>query len=91
MTTDSGMQAKPADALTVDDLHKTFGSLKVLRGVSLHAREGDVVSIIGASGSGRARFYAASTCLKCLIAERSVSVAKEYVSRERLVLECLRT
>ena len=60
MITDSGIQATPADALTVDDLHKTFGSLKVLRGVSLHAREGDVVSIIGASGSGK------STFLRCI-------------------------
>ena len=47
-------------AVTVEDLHKSFGGLEVLKGVSLTAREGDVVSIIGASGSGK------STFLRCI-------------------------
>jgi octopine/nopaline transport system ATP-binding protein len=47
-------------AVQVDDLHKNFGQLEVLKGVSLVAREGDVVSIIGASGSGK------STFLRCI-------------------------
>ena len=47
-------------AVTVEDLHKSFGALEVLKGVSLTAREGDVVSIIGASGSGK------STFLRCI-------------------------
>ena len=42
------------------DLHKSFGPLEVLKGVSLTAREHDVVSIIGASGSGK------STFLRCI-------------------------
>lgn len=48
------------EALVVEDLHKTFGDLEVLRGVSLSAHEGDVLSIIGASGSGK------STFLRCI-------------------------
>ena len=44
----------------VEDLYKSFGDLNVLRGVSLDAREGEVVSIIGASGSGK------STFLRCI-------------------------
>jgi octopine/nopaline transport system ATP-binding protein len=44
----------------VQDLHKSFGPLDVLKGVSLEAREGDVVSMIGASGSGK------STFLRCI-------------------------
>jgi polar amino acid transport system ATP-binding protein len=44
----------------VHDLHKSFGSLEVLKGVSMTAREGDVVSLIGASGSGK------STFLRCI-------------------------
>lgn len=48
------------EAIAVDDLHKHFGELEVLRGVSLSANEGDVVSIIGASGSGK------STFLRCI-------------------------
>ncbi len=47
-------------AVQVDDLHKSFGPLEVLKGVSLVAREGDVVSMIGASGSGK------STFLRCI-------------------------
>jgi octopine/nopaline transport system ATP-binding protein len=47
-------------AVVVDDLHKSFGILEVLKGVSLTAHEGDVVSMIGASGSGK------STFLRCI-------------------------
>ncbi|MBT3628951.1 MAG: ATP-binding cassette domain-containing protein, partial [Rhodospirillaceae bacterium] len=47
-------------ALSVEDLHKSFGKLEVLKGVSASAEEGDVVSIIGASGSGK------STMLRCI-------------------------
>ena len=47
-------------AVVVEDLHKSFGQLEVLKGVSLNAREGDVVSMIGASGSGK------STFLRCI-------------------------
>jgi histidine transport system ATP-binding protein len=48
------------DKLTVEDLHKRFGKKEVLRGVSLHAKPGDVISIIGSSGSGK------STLLRCI-------------------------
>ena len=42
---DQGVEAAPA--LVVNDLHKSFGSLEVLKGVSLSARNGDVISMIG--------------------------------------------
>ena len=45
-------------ALTVSGLHKRFGSLEVLKGVSLLAREGDVISILGSSGSGKSTLAA---------------------------------
>lgn len=47
-------------AISVKDLHKSFGTLEVLKGVSLNAREGDVIAIIGGSGSGK------STLLRCI-------------------------
>lgn len=47
-------------ALQIKNLHKRFGSLEVLKGVSLKADKGDVVSIIGGSGSGK------STLLRCI-------------------------
>ncbi len=46
--------------LTVTDLHKSYGTNEVLRGVSLSANGGDVISVIGSSGSGK------STCLRCI-------------------------
>ena len=47
-------------ALRVTNLHKAFGSLDVLRGVSLAAHEHDVIAVMGASGSGK------STLLRCI-------------------------
>jgi octopine/nopaline transport system ATP-binding protein len=52
--------AEKPKAVVVNDMHKSFGPLEVLKGVSLTAREGDVVSMIGASGSGK------STFLRCI-------------------------
>jgi ABC-type histidine transport system ATPase subunit len=50
-----------ADAtLIVEDIHKRFGPLEVLKGVSLVANKGDVISLIGSSGSGK------STFLRCI-------------------------
>ncbi len=46
--------------LEVTDLHKRYGSHEVLKGVSLAAKAGDVISIIGSSGSGK------STFLRCI-------------------------
>ncbi|MGI6632875.1 MAG: amino acid ABC transporter ATP-binding protein [Bacillota bacterium] len=46
--------------VTVENLHKDFGSLQVLRGIDLRVEKGQVVVIIGPSGSGK------STFLRCL-------------------------
>ena len=46
--------------VSIKDLRKSFGSLEVLKGVSLEVAKGDVVSIIGRSGSGK------STLLRCI-------------------------
>jgi ABC-type histidine transport system ATPase subunit len=56
----SGHGNGDAAALDVRDLFKRFGALEVLKGVSLTARAGDVISMIGASGSGK------STFLRCI-------------------------
>ena len=46
--------------LSVKNLHKSFGKLDVLQGVTLDINKGDVVAIIGPSGCGK------STFLRCL-------------------------
>ena len=65
--------------LQVQDIHKRFGSNEVLKGVSLTAKAGDVISIIGSSGSGK------STFLRCInLLERpnsgSITVAGETLA-----------
>mgnify|MGYP003457763910 CR=1 FL=1 len=47
-------------ALEVSTICKSFGQHKVLKGISLTAREHDVVAILGSSGSGK------STFLRCI-------------------------
>lgn len=46
--------------IEIEDLHKNFGPLEVLKGVSLDVEQGEVVTIIGRSGSGK------STLLRCV-------------------------
>jgi polar amino acid transport system ATP-binding protein len=48
-----------APLLRMEDVHKRYGDVEVLRGVDLDVAEGDVVCLIGASGCGK------STLLKC--------------------------
>jgi ABC-type histidine transport system ATPase subunit len=69
-----GAQARPA--LSVRDLHKSFGSLEVLRGISLDIAPGSVVTVIGASGSGK------STFLRCLNHLEQPTSGEIYVDGE---------
>ena len=41
------------DKLVVEDLPKKYGNNEVLKGVSLRTKAGDVISIIGSSGSAK--------------------------------------
>ncbi|RLM25130.1 histidine/lysine/arginine/ornithine ABC transporter ATP-binding protein [Brenneria alni] len=47
-------------AISLRNIHKSFGSLDVLKGISFAASQGEVVSILGSSGSGK------STLLRCI-------------------------
>jgi len=48
------------DVVGISDLHKSFGDNHVLRGIDFSVRRGEVVCVIGASGSGK------STFLRCI-------------------------
>lgn len=50
----------PEHALVVNNIRKRFGELSVLNGISLTAHKGDVISLLGSSGSGK------STFLRCI-------------------------
>jgi polar amino acid transport system ATP-binding protein len=61
-------------ALILDDVHKSFGKVEVLKGVDLSVAEHEVVCLIGASGSGK------STLLRCIN-------LLEPIDRGRVVVE----
>jgi octopine/nopaline transport system ATP-binding protein len=67
-----------AEAIHVDNLHKSFGTLEVLKGVSLSAKKGDVVAIIGGSGSGK------STMLRCINFLETPSSGKIIIDGEEI-------
>ena len=66
--------------LEVQDLHKRYGSHEVLKGVSLAAKAGDVISIIGSSGSGK------STFLRCINLLEQPHGGKILLNNEELKL-----
>lgn len=74
--------------LQISNLTKSFGTLQVLNGIDLHVKKGEVVSIIGPSGTGK------STLLRCInyleqptsgtITIDGISISPETQSRKRL-------
>ncbi|MEJ8857498.1 amino acid ABC transporter ATP-binding protein [Variovorax robiniae] len=75
--------------ILLDNVHKSFGALKVLDGVSFSVNKGEVFAIIGRSGSGK------STALRCIdrlehIDQGRIQVCGHEVSDPRLDLRQLR-
>jgi len=62
-----------AEALRLEDVHKSFGSKEVLKGLNLAVSEHEVICLIGASGSGK------STMLQCIN-------LLEWIDRGRILL-----
>ena len=67
-------------ALEAEDIHKRFDSIEVLRGISITAHIGDVISIIDASGSGK------STLLRCINLLEAPDRGRIRVGGEELTL-----
>lgn len=65
-------------ALKVEGLRKNFGQVEVLKGISLEAREGEVISILGSSGSGK------STLLRCINLLEIPTAGKVTISGETI-------
>jgi arginine/ornithine transport system ATP-binding protein len=72
-------------ALEVVDLHKSFGDVEVIRGMSLSAHKGDVISILGASGSGK------STFLRCINLLEIPTAGDVYVTGEKILMKTSKT
>ncbi|RWO61272.1 amino acid ABC transporter ATP-binding protein [Mesorhizobium sp.] len=74
----------------IDNVHKSFGAVEVVKGVSLSVNRGDVFALIGRSGSGK------STLLRCInglekINSGRIEVAGHAVGRDPKELRKLRT
>ncbi len=62
----------------IDDVHKWYGDLHVLRGITFQVRQGEVVCVVGSSGSGKSTLLRALNHLEA-VGSGSVRVAGELV------------
>jgi polar amino acid transport system ATP-binding protein len=67
-----------AAALRIEDLHKSFDGLEVLKGIDLEVDEHEVVGLIGASGSGK------STLLRCINLLEPVNAGRVFIEGEEI-------
>jgi arginine/ornithine transport system ATP-binding protein len=78
------MTTKPLKLQAIE-IDKRFGSSQVLKGVSLEARAGDVISIIGSSGSGKSTFLRCMNLLekpnagRLIMAGEEIDCARKYL------------
>ncbi|GIE96964.1 amino acid ABC transporter ATP-binding protein [Paractinoplanes rishiriensis] len=64
------------EMVRADDVHKSFGSLEVLKGIDLVVRSGEVCCVLGPSGSGK------STFLRCVNHLEKINAGKIFVAGE---------
>lgn len=76
--------AQATTALEIRNLHKRYGALDVLKGISLAANDGAVISILGSSGSGK------STLLRCINLLENPHQGEILVAGEALKLKAAR-
>ncbi|WP_078410351.1 amino acid ABC transporter ATP-binding protein [Priestia abyssalis] len=66
---------KAETIIQIENLHKSFDKLEVLKGIDLTVNKGEVVALIGASGSGK------STLLRCLNRLETISDGKVIIDQ----------
>ncbi len=76
------MTSPASPTLKVANIHKSYGAAHVLKGIDLQAEQGDVISILGASGSGKSTFL---RCINLLETpdEGSIQVGNEQIALHR--------
>jgi glutamine transport system ATP-binding protein len=67
-----------SNMISVKNLHKSFGSLEVLKGIDAEVKEQEVVCVIGPSGSGK------STFLRCLNLLEEITSGEVIIDDENL-------
>ncbi len=72
-------QMKDSIMLQLEGVTKSFGKNQVLKGIDLTVRRGDVIAVIGSSGSGK------STMLRCMIDLEKVNGGSIYIKGSPLV------
>lgn len=72
--------AQTTPVISVSDLHKSFGALEVLKGITFDAMQGEVVSILGSSGSGK------STMLRCINMLETPSAGSVRIQGEEIAM-----
>ena len=70
-----------SEILRIENLHKSFGDLEVLKGIDLTVRSGETVVLLGSSGSGK------STMLRCVNFMETPTEGKIHLSGELIGTE----
>ena len=65
--------------IRIENLHKKFGQLEVLKGINLNVQKGEIISIIGPSGSGK------STFLRCINRMEEPNLGSIFIDDENIL------
>ncbi len=65
--------------IRIENLHKKFNQLEVLKGINLNVHKGEIISIIGPSGSGK------STFLRCINRMEEPSLGNIFIDNENIL------
>ena len=71
--------------LRLEDIHKSFGDLHVLKGINLEVRKGEIIAVIGPSGSGK------STMIRCINMLEEPNQGHIYIDGEELTPATIKT